>query len=281
MRKIVSIAEATPFLKWVGGKGKLRSKLERLMPEGVEYMRHVEPFVGGGAMFFHRRPQSALLADANHDLINTYGCIRDELDGVLHHLRELKRGRFEDRYYEVRSEFNAGGQSAHERAAMFIYLNKTCFNGVYRVNRSGEFNVPIGKFKSDPLIYERSALSVASRALKRASLFGCTFTGLTDEIRRGDFVYFDPPYVPVSETSNFTSYTKEGFTLDDQRRLRDVFVKLDKRGAKLMLSNSDTPLVRELYSGFKIHQLLAQRSINASGEQRGYIGELVVRNYGD
>jgi DNA adenine methylase len=272
-------AVASPFLKWVGGKGKLRHALGALLPKGVALMRHVEPFVGGGALFFARGPERALLADVNEDLIRTYESVRDEPAQVLAQLTKLSRGHSEEQYYTVRERFNARDHKTRaERAALFVYLNKTCFNGLYRVNRSGAFNVPMGRY-AKPNIADADTLFNASRALAQAELRHMPFEALLSEARPGDFVYFDPPYEPVSRTANFTSYAQDGFSQDDQRRLRDVFRALDKRGTKLMLSNSDVPFIRDLYRGYQIDGVLAPRAVSCDPTTRKDAREVVVRNY--
>ncbi|MBX3248821.1 MAG: DNA adenine methylase [Myxococcales bacterium] len=268
-----------PFVKWVGGKGRLLSQLAPLMPPGVERMRHVEPFVGGGALFFARAPKRALLADVNPDLVGTYEAIRDEVETVLRALARLAALPHEsEQFYELRERYNAGGQSKAERAALFIYLNKTCFNGLHRVNRAGHFNVPFGRYKN-PRILDADGLRVASHALKGAKIVRDSFEGLLRNARPGDFVYFDPPYEPVSRTASFTGYAQDGFSQADQERLRDVFAALDRRGCKLMLSNSDVPFIRELYGRWNIDVIHAARAINCDPSGRGKVAEVVVRNY--
>lgn len=243
-------------------------------------MRHVEPFVGGGAMFFRLQPKRALLCDVNSSLISVYQTIRDQVEAVIPHLGRLARRHSTDAYYEVRSRYNSPARrSRAERAAMFIYLNKTCFNGLHRVNHKGEFNVPAGRYKN-PRILNIEALRAASRQLNCAQLRADSFEHLLASAKPGDFVYFDPPYEPLSQTANFTSYSQGGFSREDQLRLSDVFVELDRRRCKLMLSNSDTPLIRNLYRNFRIDRVAALRAINCDGRNRGRISELVVRNYG-
>ncbi len=270
--------EAAPFVKWAGGKGRLLSQLRPLLPQGVEHMRHVEPFVGGGALFFSRRPGRALLSDINPALVATYTAIRDDVSSVMAALGRLARAHSKARYYEVRDQYNQRRQAKSKRAAMFIYLNKTCFNGLHRVNRKGEFNVPAGSYKN-PRILNEEALVAASEALAGADLRCAPFDALLESAKPGDFVYFDPPYEPVSRTASFTSYARDGFAQDDQRRLRDVFAALDRRGCKLMLSNSDVPLIRELYQDFTVDTVAAPRAINCNGKGRGKVTEVVVRNY--
>jgi DNA adenine methylase len=273
---------ASPFLKWVGGKGKLLTQLLPLLPSGVERMRHVEPFAGGAAMFFARTPERAVLCDFNRSLVDTYLAVRDELEAVIGELETLSMSHAAGSYYGVRERYNAVGkrQSRSERAAMFIYLNKTCFNGLHRVNRRGEFNVPEGRYKN-PRILDEPTLRAASRALARADIRQASFEDMLGYVRPGDFVYLDPPYEPVSETASFTAYAAgDGFSRADQTRLRDVVVELDRRGAKVMLSNSDVPFIRELYAQFRIDLVAAPRAINCDARGRGLVSEVVVRNYG-
>ena len=269
----------SPILKWAGGKGRLLAQLEPLLPPGVELMRHVEPFFGGGALFFSRTPERALIADVNPELVNAYRTVRDDVQGLIAQLARLAAQHSKDAYYLVRAEYNGSRQmSPTRRAAMFIYMNKTCFNGLHRVNRRGHFNVPAGSYKN-PRILDSEALLAANALLARADIRCEPFESLLEAARPGDFVYFDPPYEPVSRTANFTGYAANGFDADDQRRLRDVFRELDRRGAKLMLSNSDAPLIRELYGDYRIDEVAAPRAINCNARARGPVTELVVRNY--
>lgn len=272
--------EALPFVKWAGGKGRLLSQLRPLLPPGVARMRHVEPFVGGGALFFSRQPSRALLTDVNPSLIDTYHAIRDDVERVIDALGELAAQHCKERYYDVRERYNRGARiTAPKRAAMFIYLNKTCFNGLHRVNRRGEFNVPYGSYKN-PRILNSEGLRAASRALKAAELRCASFEALLEHAKPGDFVYFDPPYEPVSSTASFTAYSRNGFSREDQSRLAEVYAALDRRGCKLMLSNSDVPFIRTLYRRFRVDMVAAPRAINCNGAKRGKVTEVVVRNYG-
>jgi len=242
-------------------------------------MRHVEPFVGGGALFFSRLPGRALLTDINPTLVATYSAIRDDVERVVGALRRLAGGHSKESYYEIRERYNQDRRvSASNRAAMFIYLNKTCFNGLHRVNRKGEFNVPAGAYKN-PRILNEEGLHAASQALRDAQLKCAPFDALLENAKPGDFVYFDPPYEPVSQTASFTSYARHGFSQDDQTRLREVYKALDRRGCKLMLSNSDVAFVRELYGSFRIDTVAAPRAINCDAKKRGKVSEVVVRNY--
>jgi len=272
--------EAAPFVKWAGGKGRLLSQLRPLLPSQAPRMRHVEPFVGGGALFFSRQPKRALLTDINPALVGTYVAIRDDVSGVIEALRDLAARHSKERYYAVRERYNRGPRiTTAKRAAMFIYLNKTCFNGLHRVNRKGEFNVPVGSYKK-PRILNESGLKAASALLQGAQLRCAPFEALLEDAKPGDFIYFDPPYEPVSDTASFTSYASDGFGREDQTRLRDVYKALDRRGCKLMLSNSDVPFIRKLYADFQIDTVAAPRAINCNASKRGRVSEVVVRNYG-
>lgn len=283
-RIVPSIAPSrapAPFVKWVGGKGRLLGQLMPLLPPGVERMRHVEPFMGGGAMFFARRPERALLCDVNPELVSTYTMVRDRVEDVIAELDAHAAHHRSDEatyYYEVRERYNRGRGDAAARAAMFIYLNRTCFNGLHRVNKRGEFNVPAGRYVN-PRILDEDGLRAASLELKSAELRCAGFETLLASARPGDFVYFDPPYEPVSRTANFTSYAQEGFTQDDQTVLRDVFNELTRRGARCMLSNSDVPFIRELYRDHRIDIVAAPRAVSCDATKRGMVSEVVVRNY--
>jgi DNA adenine methylase len=273
------LSPPSPIVKWVGGKSRILSQLLPLLPPGAELMRHVEPFFGGGALFFARRPERALLSDVNPALVGTYEAVRDEVETVIGHLERFSAKHEQKHYYQVRHRYNhAQKLDRAERAAMFIYLNKTCFNGLHRVNRRGEFNVPAGRY-AKPRILDAELLHSASAELKKAE-FRCTgFEALLQNAKPGDFVYFDPPYEPVSQTASFTAYAQDGFGRDDQERLRDVFSALDRRRCKLMLSNSDVPFIRDLYSKFRIDVIAAPRNINCDAKKRGAVSEVVVRNY--
>ena len=269
-----------PIVKWVGGKGRLLAQLLPLLPSGVEHMRHVEPFAGGAAMFSRRRPGRALLCDVNESLVRTYRTVRDDVDSVIAELEPLARSHDKESYYATRERYNAtrGVAAAARQAAMFIYLNKTCFNGLHRENRKGEFNVPMGRYKR-PRILDVDGLRAASAQLASADIQSRSFEALLGSARPGDFVYLDPPYEPVSRTASFTSYAKGGFSQDDQRRLRDVFDELTRRGCKCMLSNSDVPFVRELYRRHRIDVVRAPRAVSCNARKRGAVDEVVVRNY--
>jgi DNA adenine methylase len=266
-------------VKWAGGKSRLLGQLTPLLPPGVSRMRHVEPFVGGGALFFARRPERSLLCDINPDLIATYETVRDEVEDLIGRLEELARDHSSPTYYALRERYNRARKlSRLERAALFVYLNKTCFNGLHRVNQRGEFNVPLGRY-SNPRIVNAEALRSASRLLSQAEIRNAGFEALLESAKPGDFVYFDPPYEPVSCTSSFTAYAQTAFGRAEQLRLRDVFAALDRRGCRLMLSNSDVPFIVDLYRCFQIDRVSAARAINSNAGRRGHVSEVVVRNY--
>ncbi|MCS6825198.1 MAG: DNA adenine methylase [Caldilinea sp.] len=268
-----------PFLKWAGGKNQLADALLQRRP--VHFKTYYEPFVGSGAIFFrlYREGllQGAALSDVNAELIDTYVAIRDHVFEVIDILSELPHSK--EFYYEIRSK-DPWKLTLSERAARMIYLNKTGYNGLYRVNRQGQFNVPFGRYQS-PNYLDLENLLAVSHALQNVEIICTPFDTIVERAEPGDWVYFDPPYVPVSQTANFTSYYANGFSLRDQERLRDVCVALSQKDVQLMVSNSDTTIVRSLYASpyFVIDEVKANRAINSNGAKRGKITELVITNY--
>lgn len=263
-----------PFLKWAGGKSRLISQYQDYFPK--DYKTYYEPFLGGGAIFFYLQPSQAILTDINADLILTYQCVRDHLEELITLLQKHKQGHNSEYYYDVRN-YHTGTDL--EKAARFIYLNKTCFNWLYRVNSQGKFNVPIGKYKN-PGICQEKVLKVASVALEKVEIKHANFEEVLNyATTSNDFVYFDPPYYPLSPTSNFTAYSNFCFDENQQIKLRDIFIKLANKGVKVMLSNSDCPFIRDLYSGFNVHTISAARSINSNAQKRGKITEILVTSY--
>jgi DNA adenine methylase len=265
---------AEPFLRWAGGKRKLVPQIQALLPK--RYGTYHEPFLGGGALFFALQPQRARLNDINAPLMTTYRTVRDDVEGLIKLLRRYSRN--EEEFLRVR-KFNFGRGSAARKAADFIYVNKCCFNGLYRVNQSGRFNVPFDGTKTDRnVICDAELLRAVSAALQNARFSRAPFdsTTVTARISKGDLVYFDPPYHPLTKTSNFTAFHQNGFDGEDQRRLRDVALELKKRGAFVVISNSNAQLIRELYAHFKIEEVMAARSINSDAEGRGKIKELLI-----
>lgn len=277
-QKTETPAEARPFLKWAGGKGQLLTQFQPFFPRQFE--RYLEPFLGSGAVFFHLKPNKALLADSNEELFRCFVGIRDFPELVIEVLRSHKAKHTKEHYYEVRA-LNPTDLTAPERAARFIYLNKTCFNGLYRVNSKGRYNVPMGSYKNPTILDDRN-LRAVSDALKKAQLFNMPFEEFCRKnAKAGDFIYFDPPYQPLSRTASFTGYTKDSFSLDDQRRLRDLYKELDLRGCRLMLSNSYCDEILDLYKDYAStsHTVYAKRAINCVSAKRGAIKELLVLNY--
>jgi DNA adenine methylase len=278
-----SRAEAQPFLKWAGGKSQLLDQFDAFFPGSIT--SYVEPFVGGGAVFFHLQRRfpgmRSGLCDNNAELINCYQIVRDQVELLRDELeKHLVRFRVEGEryYYLVRSQHQLS--KPVERAARMVFLNKTCYNGLWRVNAKGEFNVPIGSYSPQKVsLYDRDNLTAGSRALQEAELKLQDFRQTLRAAGAGDFVYVDPPYFPLSRTANFTSYTKEEFGKTEQEELSALFADAANRGAQLMLSNSDTPFIRRLYNGFKIETVKARRAVNCDGAKRGPVSELVVLTY--
>jgi DNA adenine methylase len=274
------MVDARPFLKWAGGKrqllGPLLAHVRRLGASGVYH----EPFVGGGAVFFelHRRGMirgETYLSDVNERLIEAYLGVAGDVEAVIANLRDHATRHGPEHFYAVRASLP---DSLAARAARIVYLNRTCFNGLYRENRRGEFNVPIGRY-TNPAICDEPRLRAASEALRTALIECRSFETVLDRANPGDLVYFDPPYVPVSNTANFTAYAKQGFGPDDQARLASVFRELASRGVHVMLSNSWTDTVRCLYSEYHIHRVKATRAVNSRAEGRGKVTEVVVTSF--
>lgn len=270
-------SETYPIVKWVGGKRQLMFELIKNMPKS--YNRYFEPFIGGGALFFELQPEQAYISDMNEELINLYSVVRNN---VYELIKDLSKHEVSKEYFlEIRNIDRTEQYtelSDVERASRFIYLNRTCFNGMYRVNSQGQFNVPFGHYKN-PRIIDKNNLLNCSELLKKTEIKCADFSEILTKVKKDDFVYFDPPYVPLNETSSFTSYTKDGFDIDMQFKLRDVCDELATMGVKFMLSNSDTKLVNELYANYEIKKVFASRQINANADGRGKITEVLVRNY--
>ena len=282
------IPQCYPFVKWAGGKTQLLSELEKYIPDN--FTRYFEPFLGGGAFFFYLVSSSkqlkftAYLSDVNKELINAYKVVKDDVGKLIELLRIHEKGykaNPDEYYYKLRAKFKP--LTDVESAARFITLNKTCYNGLYRVNKDGMFNVPIGRYKKNPVICDSKNLRNVSIALRHtnARLFVRNYQEILELAKEDDFIYLDPPYNPTSTTASFTSYTNEGFTDKDQIALRETFKKLDRKGCKIILSNSDTPFIRELYRDFKeyTNQVSVLRAINCKATKRTGHTELLVSNY--
>jgi len=268
--------EPTPFLKWAGGKGQLLEQMTAFFP--TDFGTYFEPFLGGGAVFFHVRPRIAILSDLNPDLIAVFLAVRDHPDEFMTALDLHRPKRNESSYYYRVRSLDPARLNLVERAARTVFLNKTCFNGLYRVNSKGAFNVPFGRYRN-PTLYDPGNIWAANEALRGKIITLGDFRDICEYARKDDFVYLDPPYQPISATSTFTAYTKGLFGQENQQSLAAVFRKLDKRGAKVMLSNSSTDFIRSLYSGFHIEVLRAARAINCKGTGRGAIDELLIMNF--
>jgi DNA adenine methylase len=271
MHQLLQSVYPRPFLKWAGGKGQLIQQYLPYFPQ--QFSTYYEPFLGGGAIFFHLLPKRSLLMDINPELVNVYCCVRDKVELLIALLQEHRKHHCLDYYYQVRAQIEV---SEIERAARLIYLNKTCFNGLYRENSKGQFNVPMGSYKN-PMICDAELLRAVSLVLQSTRIEVCPFEVVLDYAKsQQDFVYFDPPYHPISATSKFTSYNRYSFSSEDQIRLRDTFAILVNRGVKVMLSNSDCPFIRDLYKDFTIHTISASRAINSNARKRGKISELLI-----
>ena len=268
------VPAAAPFLKWAGGKKSLLKQYGDYLPNPDEINHYYEPFIGSAALFFHLQPARATLSDINGQLIDVYRSVQQRVTKVIAALRPHRNE--EAHFYAVRAQDPATLTPA-ERAARLIFLNKTCYNGLYRENGQGQFNVPFGRYKN-PNICDEERLKLASRALKGVRLRTADFAKVVAKAGPGDFVYFDPPYAPLSATSSFTSYSRHGFDADDQRRLAATFRELSERGCRLMLSNSSAPLIYELYDGFTLVPIQARRAINSKADSRGPVKELLILN---
>jgi len=279
-----NIEMCRPFVKWAGGKRQLVEELLRSRPG--EYNRFIEPFIGGGALFFALRPDNAFISDINEELINIYTVVRDNVDKLIVELKEhekkYKGGDPQGYFYDVRNVDREAGYarwSNVRKAARLIFLNKTCFNGLFRMNSREQFNTPFG-FYVNPAIVDENNLLACSRVLASAEIAATGFDHVLNIAQKGDLVYFDPPYVPLSSTANFTSYTGEGFDLEMQKRLRDVCDQLDAKEVKWMLSNSYTDFVLDLYKDkYHIRTVEASRAINCKADKRGKVAEVIVTNY--
>lgn len=272
---------ARPFLKWAGGKNQLVPELLERLSRVRTSNRYHEPFIGGGALFFrlraHNQFKNSFLSDNNAELIATYQGVQLHVDEVIAILKQHANSHSKQYYYEVRSQVLT---SIPERAARVIYLNKTCFNGLYRENAEGKFNVPMGSYKK-PTICNAEVLKAASAALQRAEIEVRSFEAVLQKAKRADFVYFDPPYDPVSKTASFNGYDKGGFNREQQLALRDVFLELGKRGIFALLSNSYTPFVLEAYQheGVAIEEVFATRAVNSRADRRGKVSEALINNF--
>jgi DNA adenine methylase len=268
-----------PVVKWAGGKRQVIDQITKYVPD---YSIYYEPFLGGGAVLFALQPEEAVVNDINSELINLYKVIKDNVEELI---EELKQHRNEkDYYYKIReldrNKDKYGKLTPVQRASRIIYLNKTCYNGLFRVNKAGEFNTPFGNYKNPNIVNETALKAVSNYFCQARVTFTCRdFGEVLKEAGKGAFVYLDPPYYPVSDTSSFTGYVKGGFDRDEQIRLKKACDKLNEKGIKFLLSNSATDFIKNLYRDYRIEIITAKRAINSKAERRGGIDEVLVMNY--
>lgn len=269
----------TPFVKWAGGKRQLLPVIQKYLPK--TFTTYYEPFVGGGALLFHLQPQKAVLNDFNEELVNVYRVIKENPQELVTDLKKHKNNA--EYFYAIREldrKKDFKKLSNIERASRVIYLNKTCYNGLYRVNSAGEFNSPFGNYKNPNVVNERTILAV-SKYLNdnNITILRGDFADAVKNIKKNAFVYFDPPYHPLSASANFTGYVQGGFDEQEQIRLRDLCIELDTKGVKFLLSNSATSFTKELYQTFTVDYVKANRFVNSVAKKRAAIDEILVRNY--
>ena len=272
-------AQIQPFLKWAGGKRQLIPEILKYIPKHFD--KYYEPFLGAGAVFFAVKPIKAILNDINIELINVFEVIKDQLKELIIDLKSHEISK--DYYYKIRKldrQPDYKNLSNVNKASRIIYLNKTCYNGLFRVSKNNFFNVPFGRYKN-PNIYDENNLKLISKYLNESSItfFSADFEKVLEATTKSDFVYLDPPYYPISNSSSFTSYSLNGFSKDEQKRLKKVCDDLNKINCKFLLSNSATPFILNLYKDYKIEIVKANRSINSKASNRGKIDEVLVRNY--
>jgi DNA adenine methylase len=268
---------ARPFIKWAGGKRQLIDELIKTMP--LNYNRYYEPFIGGGALFFAIQPNNACISDINPELINVYNVIKNDVDSLIKDLHKYENT--EEYFYNIRNLDRKPSYkklSKIKKASRFIYLNKTCYNGLYRTNSEGQFNVPFGFYKN-PNIVDEQNLRLSAELLKKTEIVLSPFTEIKNKVNNKDFVYFDPPYMPTSKTSSFTKYYKDDFGIDAQFELKELCDKMTKKGVYFLLSNSYSDLILDLYKNYNIKKIKAIRAINCKADKRGAITELIITNY--
>ena len=270
-----------PFLKWVGGKRQLLPEINSYLPELKPSYTYFEPFLGAGAVLLNLQPKKAIVNDLNSDLINCYNVIKNNLNELIADVE--KHRNTEEYFYEIREQDRKPeykSLSSVEKASRIIFLNKTCFNGLFRVNSQGQFNAPFGSYKN-PTIIDQLVVTAISKYLNEndVNIYNGDFKDCLSTAKKGDFIYFDPPYDPVSETSSFTGYNLNQFYKNDQKRLKEIVDELDKRGCKIMISNSATEYIKELYKDYNIKTVSASRNINSNALKRGKIDEYLIMNY--
>ena len=271
-----------PVVKWVGGKRQIIDEIIKYVPDS--FSTYYEPFLGGGAVLFELQPKKAVVNDVNEELMNIYEVIKDNVDELIEGLKRHKIKNDKAYFYEIR-ELDRNREQYNlltpvERASRIIYLNKTCYNGLFRVNKSGEFNAPFGNYKNPNIVNETTLRAVSAYFNKAKIRFTCQdFEDALKWSRKGAFVYLDPPYDPVSETASFTGYDKGGFDRNEQIRLKKTCDKLNKKGIKFLLSNSATDFIMDLYQDYKIEVIQAKRAINSKADRRGNVDEVLVMNF--
>lgn len=270
----------SPFVKWVGGKRQLLSEIKKHLPTQIS--KYYEPFIGGGALLFYIQPKSAVINDSNEELVNLYSTIKSSPEELIADLANHKNTA--DYFYKIRGldrEKETYLQLNNvQRASRIIFLNKTCYNGLFRVNSSGEFNSPFGRYKNPDIVNEVTIRAVAKYLVdKDIEILNTDYEQSLLSIKKEAFVYLDPPYDPISDSSSFTGYTKNGFDKNEQERLKKVCDMLDKKGVKFLLSNSSTQFIKELYDSYNISFIKAKRSINSNGDGRGEVTEVLIKNY--
>lgn len=269
-----------PVVKWLGGKRQLLNEINKYVPKN--FTTYYEPFLGGGAVLFELQPKKAIINDINSELMNIYQVIKNDVEELI---TDLKRHQNNKEYFYKLRELDRDKEDFKnlnpiERASRVIYLNKTCYNGLFRVNKSGEFNAPFGNYKNPNIVNEVTLRAVSNYFNKAQVSFTCSdFEDILRNTRKGAFVYLDPPYDPISDTANFTGYDKGGFDRQEQIRLKNACDKLNNKGVKFLLSNSSTDFIRELYQDYRIITIQAKRAINSKGDKRGEIDEVLVMNF--
>ncbi|WP_436414151.1 DNA adenine methylase [Petrimonas sp.] len=281
MAKINKNKLVSPFVKWVGGKRQLMPAIVSHLPKNIRELKYFEPFIGGGAVFFHLQPENALINDLNEELVNVYNVIKNNLNELIADLK--KHENHPDYFYAIRKldrteEFK--NLTDVQRASRVIYLNKTCYNGLYRVNNAGEFNAPFGRYKN-PNIVNEPTLKAVNKFLNKNNILISKgdYSKTLSQADQRSFVYIDPPYHPISENSNFTGYVQGGWDIFEQIRLREACDQLTERGVKFLLSNSSAQFIKDQYEKYIITTVKATRAINSNGAERGEIDELLIRNY--
>ncbi|WP_066636056.1 DNA adenine methylase [Desulfolucanica intricata] len=279
MRKNGNMSIA-PIVKWVGGKRQLIHEIEKYIPQ--KYSTYYEPFFGGGAVLLHLLPTKAVVNDINEELINMYQVIKDNVEALIEDL-----GRHEnsaDYFYKIRALDRDNklykSLTSVQRASRIIYLNKTCYNGLFRVNRDGKFNTPFGRYKNPNIVNAITLKAISTYFNKNNITFRCgDFEAALNDVEKESFVYLDPPYDPVSDSASFTAYNRGGFDREEQKRLKFLCDKLNNKGIKFLLSNSATDFIKELYKDYKIKIVKAKRAVNSKGDKRGEVNEVLIRNY--